>query len=66
MSLLWAIPALVSIAGFVVLYLGLRAVEGAADDLRGQLQRLSEVRLAVAALRSEAAAARSRAGDLRR
>ncbi len=65
MSLLWTVPALVAVAGFVVLYLGLRAVDGAADDLRAQLQRFGEVRLAVAELRSDAAAARSRLGHLR-
>jgi hypothetical protein len=65
MSLLWAIPALVAVAGFVVLYLGLRAVDGAADDLRHQLQRLGEVHLAVVELRNDATATRSRVGHLR-
>jgi hypothetical protein len=66
MSLLWAVPTIAAVIGVAVMLVGLRAVDLAAADMRTQLQRLGEVRLAVAELRDEGAAARAKVRELRR
>jgi hypothetical protein len=58
-SLIWAVPVVAAMAGFGLLVIGLRALGAAADDLRMQLERLGEVRLAVADLRDQSAATRA-------
>jgi hypothetical protein len=59
MSLLWTIAPVATAVAAVLVLLQLRAMADAADDLTGQLRRLDEVRVAVAAVRAESAAARS-------
>lgn len=59
MSLLWTIPPVATAVAAVLVLLQLRAMADAADDLTGQLRRFDEVRVAVAAVRAESAAARS-------
>jgi hypothetical protein len=63
---MWAVPTLAAVLGVAVSIIGLRAVDLATDDVRKQLERLGEVRLAVAELRDEGAAARAKLRDLRR
>lgn len=58
MSLLWTIPPVATAVAAVLVLLQLRAMADAADDLTGQLRRFDEVRVAVAAVRAESAAAR--------
>jgi hypothetical protein len=65
-SLIWAVPVVAAMVGFGVLIIGLRAVGVAADDLRMQLDRLGEVRLAVADLRDHSAATRAGLRRVRR
>lgn len=62
MSLLWTIPPVATAVAAVLVLLQLRAMADAADDLTGQLRRFDEVRVAVAAVRAESAAARSTQG----
>jgi hypothetical protein len=59
MSMLWAIPPVAATVAMVVMIVGMRAAGGVVDELRGQLERLSEVRLAVGQLRAERAALQS-------
>jgi hypothetical protein len=55
MALLWAFAAVVAAVGAGLIVLQVRAMGGAAADLREQLLRLDEVRTAVAAVRADAA-----------
>ncbi len=59
MSLLWAVPPVAVAAAMVIVLLQLRNLDQATADLSVQLRRLDEVRVAVAEVRSEAAAARA-------
>lgn len=59
MSLIWTIPPVATAIAGVLVLLQLRDMADAADDLTGQLRRLDEVRVAVAAVRAESAAARA-------
>jgi hypothetical protein len=59
MSLLWTVPPIVVSLGAVAVLLQLRDMTDAAADLTGQLRRIDEVRVAVAEVRAESAAARS-------
>ena len=52
--MLWAIPAVASVVGVVLVIVGLRAVGDATTELRRSLARLDEVRAAVNQLRAEA------------
>jgi hypothetical protein len=52
-SLLWAIPGVVVVAGLVAMSVLLRDVDAAATELRGELGRLEELRAAVRDLRTE-------------
>lgn len=59
MSLLWAVPPVAVAAAMVIMLVQLRNMADATTDLSLQLRRLAEVRVAVAEVRSEAAAARA-------
>jgi hypothetical protein len=59
MSLLWTVPPIALSLGAIAVLLHLRDMADAAADLTGQLRRLDEVRVAVAEVRAESAAARS-------
>lgn len=59
MSLIWTVPPIVTAIAGVLVLLQLRDMADAADDLTGQLRRIDEVRVAVAAVRAESAAARA-------
>lgn len=65
MDLLWAIPSVVGVIGVVVLIIGFRRVGDSVGELRVQLQRLDEVRLAIAEVRATGADARAAAERLR-
>jgi hypothetical protein len=65
MSLLWAIPPVAVAAAVLLCIVHLREIEGATADLAAQLRRLDEVRVAVATVRAESAAARAHVRDLR-
>lgn len=65
MSLLWAIPPVAMVAGTLVLLAQLREIDGATTELARELQRLGELRDAVAEVRSSAADARARARGVR-
>jgi hypothetical protein len=65
MSLLWAVPPVAVAIGAVLAVLQLRAMADATADLAAQLHRLQEVRVAVATVRAESAAARSTLHGLR-
>lgn len=66
MSLLWAVPPVAVAVATMLLILQMRAIQGAAEDLSGQLRRLDDVRVAVAAVRAESAATRAQLQRLRR
>jgi hypothetical protein len=66
MALLWAVPPLAVVAGALLTLVHLRGMAEAAADLRLELQRFSEVRLAVAEVRTATAEARATARGLRR
>jgi hypothetical protein len=53
MSVLWAIPPLAAAVAMVVVILGMRSAASVLDEVRDQLERLGEVRLAVGQLREE-------------
>jgi hypothetical protein len=53
MSLLWAVPPLAAATAMIVVIVGMRTANGVLGELAGQLERLGEVRTAVAALREE-------------
>lgn len=59
MSLIWTVPPILTAIAGVLVLLQLRDMADAADDLTGQLRRIDEVRVAVAAVRAESAAARA-------
>ena len=65
MDLLWAIPSVVGVIGVVVLIIGFRRVGDSVGELRVQLQRLDEVRLAIAEVRATGTDARAAAERLR-
>ena len=65
MTLLWAVPHVALSIAAVIVLVQLRAMADAAADLSAQLNRLDEVRVAVATVRSEAAAARATVRGLR-
>jgi cytochrome c-type biogenesis protein CcmH/NrfF len=58
-ELLWTIPVLAVVAGAVVVIIQMRSVSEAAAELRSALQRVDEVRAAVAEVRAEG----TRCGD---
>lgn len=66
MSLLWAVPPVAVAIAVVVALAQLRRIATTAIDLQGELQRFTEVRLAVAEVRSASAAARATARSLHR
>lgn len=65
MDLIWAIPAIVGVIGVLVLIVGFRRVGDSVTELRVQLQRLDEVRIAIAAVRAAGTDARVVADQLR-
>lgn len=65
MDLLWAIPAVMGVVGIVVLIVGFRLVARNAGELRLQLHRLDEVRLAIAEVRTTGADTRAAIEQLR-
>ena len=66
MDLLWTIPALALVAGAVLLIVQLRDTAEAAADLQTSIQRIHEVRSAVANARAEAGRVQATASALRR
>jgi hypothetical protein len=66
MSLLWAVPPVAVAVGAMLALVQLRGIAEAAADLQVELQRFSEVRVAVAEVRSASAEARSSLQGLRR
>ena len=66
MSLLWAIPPVAAAVGALLALVQLRGITEAAADLSLELQRFSEVRVAVAEVRSASAEARMSLQGLRR
>ena len=66
MSLLWTIPPLTIALGSFLALVQLRGMAEAAADLEDELQRFTEVRLAVAQVRSASAETRATARQLRR
>jgi hypothetical protein len=66
MSLLWAVPPVAMSIAIVVALAQLRGIATAAIDLQGELQRFSDVRLAVAEVRSASAEARATARGFHR
>jgi hypothetical protein len=66
MALLWAVPPIAVVVATVLALVQLRGIAEAAGDLQVELHRLSEVRLAVAEVRSAQAEARATARGLRR
>ena len=65
MSLLWAVPPVAVVVAMVVLLWQLRHLTDAAGELRGELQRLGEVQLAVVDVRAAATEARASMRHLR-
>jgi hypothetical protein len=59
MEALWIVPPAALLLGAVSAVMLLRSVDGAADDIRDQLQRMAEVRTSVDALRAETARTRA-------
>jgi hypothetical protein len=53
MSLLWAVPALAAVAGGIVLLVGLRSLQTAAEELGDELGALEELRAAVRRVQAE-------------
>lgn len=66
MHLLWAVPPVAFVLGALLALLQLRRITEAATDLQVELQRFSEVRLAVAEVRAATADARATTRRLRR
>ena len=66
MSLLWAVPAVAVAIGAVMALVLLRGMAEAVADLRVELQRFSEVRVAITDVRTAAAEARTSLQGLRR
>jgi hypothetical protein len=66
MDLLWAVPPVAVAVGALLALVHLRGIAEAAADLQVELQRFSEVRLAVAEVRSASAEARGSLQGLRR
>ena len=66
MSFLWAVPPVTLAIAMVVAMAQLRGIATAAVDLQGELERFTEVRLAVAEVRSASAEARASARALQR
>jgi len=66
MSLLWALPPVAMAAATVLALVQLRGIAEAGADLQMELHRFSEVRLAVAEVRSATADARTAARGLHR
>jgi hypothetical protein len=66
MSLLWAVPPVAMSIAVVVTLVQLRGIANAVVDLQGELHRFTEVRLAVADVRSASAEARATARGLHR
>ena len=66
MSLLWVVPPLAVVGGAVLALVQLRGIAEAAGALRGELQRFSEVNLAVTQVRSASADVRATSRGLRR
>ena len=66
MSILWAIPPVAVALGAALALVQLRGIAEAAVDLRLELQRFSEVRLAVIELRTASAEVHSSLRGLRR
>ena len=64
MTMLWAIPPAVLLLGAIALCVLARQAGGVMTEVRGSLDRMSEVHLAVARVHHEAAATRARLGDL--
>lgn len=65
MSLLWAIPPTAVTVALLIALVQLRQMAEATADLGVQLQRLDEVRVAVARVRAESADARATMRSLR-
>jgi hypothetical protein len=65
MDLLWAIPPVAFAVGAAVAIIQLRGIAEAAADLQLELQRFSDVQLAVAEVRSSSAAVRASARNPR-
>ena len=65
MDLLWAIPPVAFAVGAAVAIVQLRGIAEATADLQLELQRFSEVQLAVAEVRTSSAAARAGARNPR-
>lgn len=65
MSLLWAVPPVAVVVAMVIGLLQLREIALTTDGLADQLRRLDEVRIAVAAVRAEAAETRASIHHLR-
>ncbi|CAN5857348.1 hypothetical protein BH24ACT3_BH24ACT3_16970 [soil metagenome] len=59
MSVLWALPPIIILAGVVAIVLVLRQAATVAAELRLHLTQLGEVREAVVALRAETAVSRA-------
>jgi hypothetical protein len=66
MELLWAVPPVAIAVGTALALVHLSGIAEATADLRMELHRLSEVRVAVAETRSAAAAARATARGIHR
>ena len=66
MELLWTIPAIALVVAAVVLLVQLRDTADAAADLQASIQRIHEVRTAVADARAEAGRLQVTASTLRR
>ncbi len=66
MSVIWTIPPMALALGAILAIVQLRGIAEAAVDLQLELHRFTEVRLAVAEVRSEAAHARATARGIHR
>lgn len=66
MSLLWAVPPVAVAFGALLVLIQVRGIAEAAVDLQLELQRFSEVRVAVAEVRHASAEARASLQGLRR
>ena len=66
MSLLWAIPPVAVAIGAVMALVALRGIAEATADLRVELHRFSEVRVAVTEVRAASVEARTSLQRLRR
>jgi hypothetical protein len=66
MSLFWAVPPVAFAMGALLALVQLRGIAEAAADLQIELQRFSEVQVAVSQVRTATADARATARGLRR